>query len=151
MGCDVIEKQKTVFYCEFCHQHRLVRSAMEKHERHCTLNPDRSCRWTDYDGQHLEFELSALVAEVQLRAEETHEIPGWNSRKGLTTADFEWLREATNCPACMLAVFRQSGIDYHYTVDHVHWDYLEEVEHWRSEQRKAEDYAEMRSIESGWL
>lgn len=148
----MIQKTKTVYYCEFCGQHRFMRNAIEKHERHCTLNPNRACRWTDYDGQHLEIDLPALVTELQLRAEEYYEDPMWTyARKGLKTSDIEWLRQVTDCPACMLAVFRQSGIDYHYTVDHVRWDYMEEVERWRAEQRKAEDYAEMRAIEGTWI
>jgi len=38
------EKQKTVYYCEFCKKHRLVKRVMYFHERSCTLNPERICR-----------------------------------------------------------------------------------------------------------
>ena len=38
------EKQKTVYYCDFCKKYRLTRNSMALHELHCTLNPDRICR-----------------------------------------------------------------------------------------------------------
>ena len=38
------EKQKTVYYCDFCKKYRLTRNSMYFHERSCTLNPDRVCR-----------------------------------------------------------------------------------------------------------
>lgn len=37
-------KVKNVYYCEYCNKHGLRSDAMEKHEKHCTLNPNRECR-----------------------------------------------------------------------------------------------------------
>jgi len=38
------ERQKTVYYCDFCKKYRLTRPSMMQHESSCTLNPDRVCR-----------------------------------------------------------------------------------------------------------
>ena len=37
-------RQKWVYYCDFCKKKLMVRAAMERHEKHCTMNPDRVCR-----------------------------------------------------------------------------------------------------------
>jgi len=41
------EKIKKVYYCDFCKRHTLTINSMVKHEKHCTLNPNRICRVCD--------------------------------------------------------------------------------------------------------
>jgi hypothetical protein len=134
----VIEKTKTVYYCEHCKKHGLMRNMMERHERHCTLNPDRVCRWRfDYHSDdHPVLDLPALVADLRTRSVAP---PGGRDPdyRLIVPADVEWLRgEVDGCPACMLAVFRQSGIEYHHGPDYANlWDYGEEVERFRARER----------------
>jgi len=117
----MIERQKAVFYCEHCRKHGLSRYAMEQHERLCTLNPLRACRW---GGPH-SFDYARLAAEFAAHAPcGTEDI--------LTVHD-----EVNGCPACMLAVFRQSGVEYHYGERGENlWDYKEEVERYRALERE---------------
>ena len=131
------EKTKTVFYCDFCARHRLSRHAIEQHERTCTLNPDRDCRWSFNGKEHPDFDLGAAVAHLRERVE-------GGSRTPFTSADIDWLHdECEGCPPCMLAALRQSGaVDYHYDDRSQRiFDYENEV----TEYRKAErDDSELR-------
>lgn len=132
--------RKDVFYCDHCKLRRLSRIAMEKHERHCTMNPQRTCRWVIDEKRH-DFDIPRLASALRENAP-------------LLPTDIQRLRvEVEGCPACMLAALRQSGVEYHYnykTSDHL-FNYKEEVEKFRREEREAADYAEMRAIESSWL
>jgi hypothetical protein len=135
--------KKNVFYCSFCSKHGLSRAAMEKHERHCTLNSMRTCRWKSaaWDGEdHPIIDLSALIGEVQ-------------ALTPLTEESLSWLRVQVNgCPACMLAVLRQSGVEYHYALNSGPlFDYQGEVERFREEERFSWEEQERRDIESTFL
>lgn len=114
-------RTKTVkrHWCDFCNRAGLRAHAMAKHERHCTMNPARTCRTCtlinggngpDPDG------LRALVAMLP-----TPVAQDWDYN-GNPSPRFEQfmrevakvapkLREATDgCPACMLAAIRQAGV-----------------------------------------
>lgn len=123
--------ERKVYYCDFCRKHGLQRAAMEKHERHCTLNPDRKCRWQMGEDAHAEVNFRELAEEIRRRAP-------------LGAEDVDWLRDATQCPACMLAVFRQAGVEYHYDQAGTGrlWDYGEEVERFRKDERVAQELSE---------
>lgn len=137
-------KTKQVFYCGFCPKKGLSRHAMEKHESHCTLNPERTCRWqiTAWDGKtHPQVALSSLITQIKERAP-------------LVVDDIDWLRkEVEGCPACMLAVLRQSGEEYHYGPNSTGpmFDYQEEVKRFREDERIAWEQEARRAIESSWL
>lgn len=117
--------QKTVYYCDYCRKHGLSRHAMEMHERVCTVNPKRVCRWK-IDGHDPEPNLPYLYGAIQERAP-------------LDVSDIEWLRrEVAGCPACMLAVLRQSGVEFHYSPRGAAiFSYDDEVERLRVEERTA--------------
>ncbi len=121
----MIERTKTVYYCQFCKRHGLSRYAMEGHERRCTLNPDRACRW---GGAHEPD--TARWADVI------------RSRSPLTKDDIAWLRNETDgCPPCMLAALRQSGLaDFHYDTETSEriFDYDEEIAAYRKGEREDE-------------
>jgi hypothetical protein len=116
VGATVRAVQKTVYYCGHCGKHGLSRPAMEKHERVCTLNPERVCRWKIDD--HGYVEVAAVAAELRERASSYPLSPDPESeeRTYLAKDDVEWLRdEVDGCPACMLAAMRQSGVDDYHT------------------------------------
>lgn len=118
--------RKNVYYCEHCRKHGLSRVSMERHERHCTLNPQRACRWVIDGAVHQSIPLKLLVDDLQQRAP-------------LDAGDIRWLRLMVyGCPACMLSALRQSGLEYHYDVNaHTRlFDYAEEVERFRTEERE---------------
>jgi len=93
-------KTKKVYYCEYCGFKRLAKWAVERHENHCTMNPIRKCRVCNNNepvrkikkpSQAEDERLSALVGCFKQLAQE--------------------LLEKLECPACTLAVLRQSGFE----------------------------------------
>jgi len=82
-------RERTVrrYYCDHCKKAGGSRFHMESHEKHCTKNPDRSCRMCD--------QLGECVTPVPVM----HDAMRANGMAGL--------REASNrCPACMLTAVR---------------------------------------------
>lgn len=140
------EKTKKVYYCDFCKKHGLSRAAMVKHEVHCTMNPERLCRWwlIDYD--------------VPRAGQKPHRmrrgLPRWlRLCAPLSQQHVDSLREhCCGCPACMLAAIRQSGIDRFIGFDYAtSWDYDEEVKRYREDEREYWRLEERRDIESSFL
>lgn len=88
-------KQKKVwrFYCDHCKKAGGGKRAMETHERHCTLNPERECR------------VCALVHGA-------HPRPMPELIAALNEGGYKKLREASSeCPACILARLRQIALE----------------------------------------
>lgn len=90
------KKQVWRYYCDHCGKGSLSGGHMRNHERHCTANPNRECR------MHKHFdEPQRPVAELMAALDE------------LSRPDYglpELRRLAGNCPMCILAAVRQSGI-----------------------------------------
>ena len=89
-------------YCDYCKKSTGTKPAMVKHEKGCTLNPERVCS------------MCTRMGEVQLTIEQLTEA----YLKG-----FKTLREACHdCPACILATDRQfhHGRDFD---DCLGWDH----------------------------
>lgn len=136
-------KQKTVYYCDFCGKRRLLRPAMEKHELHCTMNPNRVCRWELLEYKH-------MPTHAMRKG-----IPRWlQLRAPLGTEDIEALREKVEqCPACMLSALRLSGLEYHYnhkTGLHL-FSYEKEIEDWREAWHERELQEEYWSLQASWI
>lgn len=113
-------KQKLVwrFWCEHCHKGGCGKWQMERHEKHCTLNPNRECRMCGDRGRdyaQLAQELSKYSRNYSF--DEDHCSI---SKKGV-----DWLRkELDGCPACMLAVLRMGKMwnnDWQYKTEHEAW------------------------------
>jgi len=138
---------KQVYYCDHCRKHRLMRSAMEKHELYCTMNPERTCRWS-----LLEYMPSPRMAAAG--ADGTHRmrrgLPRWvRMFAPLEEPILKRLRDHTQgCPACMLAAVRQSGLDI-FARDCFSYD--EEVKRYREEERDHWEYEEKLAIEATFL
>jgi hypothetical protein len=95
-------KQVWRYYCDFCGKGGCSASSMSQHEKHCTMNPKRDCRMCEIAGNYQQpmAELIALIPKNH-----------FDFNDAVLTA----LRDATeNCPACILAVLRQSGITATY-------------------------------------
>lgn len=94
-GERMTRKQVWRYYCDFCRKGSLSGGHMGAHEKRCTANPNRTCR------MHANYEqpqkpISELIAALSSR-EPDHAMAT--------------LRElADNCPMCILAAIRQSGI-----------------------------------------
>ena len=116
------------YYCDFCKKSGCSAPHMVKHERGCTANPNRSCglcknaiaplevaklipdakpyeeihKWTDFD-DNIEHETIGIS-------------DAWNIEAPKVLAA---IREACgNCPACILAVIRQSKTSLDFSFDY---------------------------------
>ena len=107
----MITKVKPVYYCEFCGRHRLTSYSIRKHEKHCTLNPHRVCGMCDCS------DLTPVLDKYQNRFRVDDVI---DEVHGCRTLDWVWLNgpvtldeievDTEYCPACTLAVLRQTGL-----------------------------------------
>lgn len=82
------------YYCDHCRKSGGSKYHMEVHEAHCTNNPTRKCGMCRHVGNipHSQAELLAAL--------------GRGDGEGMGR-----LRELTeNCPSCILAAIRQSGL-----------------------------------------
>ena len=113
----VTRKKVWRYYCDFCDKANCCASAMHKHEKHCTANPNRECgmcKCADFETKPIKALIGAL---------------GNGDKQGVNA-----LREkAEGCPACMLAAIRQSGlqdsplgmdgtsIDFNFKNERIRW------------------------------
>ena len=139
-------KMKMVFYCDFCTKHGLSRAAMEKHERHCTMNQDRVCRWhlLDYMPSWRALDYGGSTHHMR------RGLPRWvRMFAPLDEERSKRFREhALGCPACMLTAIRLSGIDF---FDRGSWHYEDEVKRYREDERIHWQEEERREIEATFL
>lgn len=121
--------------CDWCKKSLLKRPAMEKHEAHCTANPNRKCRMCALIGEEPVApagELAKMMTPMPPSFSES-EMEAW---RAIALPQFAALRERVNgCPACTLAALRQAGMHS----NDVEWDFSAAGKAWvddfRREQR----------------
>lgn len=112
-------KKVNRYWCDFCSRAGLQAGAMAKHEKHCTMNPARSCRVCAimHGSQSPSPErLREFVAILPPYMD--FESDGWGNTTqryidfcAAVNAAVPALREAADsCPACMMAALRQAKI-----------------------------------------
>jgi len=101
------EKRVWRYYCDYCKKSGCNKYAIEQHELHCTMNPERQCRMCDIIGN----EQKPISELKQLLPSPTVKENDWGESAYIIDGSLlENLRDATNnCPACILATIRQSG------------------------------------------
>ena len=104
-------KRVNRYYCDFCKKSGCNAAAMKKHEKHCTMNPNRYCRMCDNLGENQNCIVDLI--SVLPKPEEVPNNVGFNQevtdRKEKAIDD---LRDATNgCPICMFSALRQAGLN----------------------------------------
>lgn len=111
-------KTKTVkrFYCDFCGKGGCYSSNMRRHEEHCTLNPNRKCGLCEIARETPKpiAELVALLPDPkQYERHEPADAPlhyGTDLYDAINAALPELRNVTGNCPACIFAALRQSGL-----------------------------------------
>ena len=115
------------YYCDHCKKVSGLRTAMEKHEKGCTLNPARDCGICNFLNGGMAAstaELLALLPDPKTfkRIEQydvgeefggrgEYEVDDDEAMRTAVHAVLPKLRELTeDCPACILAALRQKGI-----------------------------------------
>ncbi|MDY6867018.1 MAG: hypothetical protein SVT56_03815 [Chloroflexota bacterium] len=85
---------KTVYYCDHCGKRYLSKYWGEKHEKHCTLNPNRDCRMCDY------------VGTLNNIPEILDSIFNIGSAKEIFPLADEIFETTGGCPQCTLTILR---------------------------------------------
>lgn len=112
-------KKVNRYYCDFCKKSGCNKCAMEKHERHCTMNPNRRCRMCDAQAESPESMdvLLSILPDPKKYNLDPDDFTEGNRLRDDVVAALPALRDKTlNCPACILAAIRQRGIPI-YMVD----------------------------------
>jgi hypothetical protein len=107
-------KQVNRYYCDFCKKSGCSKPAMEKHEKHCTMNPNRICRMClilEVEQQPISDLVMLLPAPKDFKGEDEAPWTDTNPLVKAVNASMKSLRDATSdCPACILSALRQRGI-----------------------------------------
>lgn len=106
------KKTRTRCECDFCGKRNWSPSHMTKHEKACTMNPNRICRMCDVDGNLPQPSREALVEAISVAKVIKH-IDEYghvhchieNQKEALSR-----LKDITTCPACILTAIRTLGI-----------------------------------------
>ena len=132
-------KKVNQYECDFCGKKKYAAAAMKKHEKHCTMNPERECRMcARVDHKNDLKKLIAMLPKDEVANDEP--IFGFHNEHVSNGAEileaFEKMKEeANNCPACILAVIRQlrSGVFFDF-------DYQKSVKEFWAEENSRDEY-----------
>jgi hypothetical protein len=141
-------KQVWQYHCDFCKKKMYSSSAMSKHERHCTLNPDRECRMC-LISERIQQPIPELIKLLPNPADyknvinngvilisdlsiyDPEEYPGYDD--AIAAALIRLRGETSNCPACILSAIRQSKVFVHS----VPFDYKAELKRFWNDHNEA--------------
>lgn len=90
------KKQCWRYKCDFCGRVGYSGGHMKSHEIGCTANINRVCRMPIHDGEAPRLSLHQLIDDLSLSKPDL----------GMT----ELREDSNNCPACILAAIRCSGL-----------------------------------------
>ena len=146
---------KKVYYCEFCKKHGLSAGSLRLHEKHCTGNRNRECRmcnrkipptkeyikkanklWRDFQTWR-----KLLEKKQKLNNGYKDSIGPFGEDVNRLNKDFqEQIVDELECPACTLAVIRQSKIN---EAGYIQWNYKETVaDFWEEKNKEAKEESE---------
>jgi hypothetical protein len=126
-------KEKLVkrYYCEFCRKGMSQRPAMEKHETHCTLNPNRRCKMCIIiTGGDEPVPMSELAALLPGEVDHPFSNPVAEALPNLR-------EKVDNCPCCIMAALRQKGLAGYVTTE---FDFRKECQAIFDTRREEERY-----------
>ncbi len=109
------------YYCDYCKKSSGRKDIITKHEKHCTMNPDRVCGLCSYIG------IEQVPMNILINILASYEVSIEDRMHNL--------RNITNeCPACILAAIRQSRIciydeDDNPTPDHIDFNFQQELKY----------------------
>ena len=111
----MITKIKKVHYCEFCKKRGFMKPTMEKHEKHCTANLDRTCRMCEVTT--LDYRILIKKYNEQFKIQECgNDFDDWEHILETPKAE-DIMKEVNDCPACALTIVRNlkhSGVEFNF-------------------------------------
>lgn len=130
---------KKVYYCDSCKKRYLSVGRMNKHERGCTLNPERICGLCKNKTKDL-IESKLSGRKLFFKDGQILKTPFIN--KELTEDEFKTIYEALGkCPYCTLAYLRLNGLRAYDL-----FDWKKDVQDWFADNRPPEEYEEDKNI-----
>lgn len=133
---------KKVYYCEYCNKKKGLHPHFIKvHEKGCTMNPDRVCGMCGRTEP-----LKKLIAKYLIDLK---------FKKDVSDETFEKMKKEIGCPACILALLRQTntligGKYFDFKTERIKW-WQDKADEERQAQQSMEDeaqwQAEMRARE----
>lgn len=119
-------KKVSQYKCDFCGKKMYSKSAINKHEKHCTMNPNRECRMCVELNGGTSTDLSELKALVTVDILKGNLIekqfpvndydPEYETFKEIVDVAAKIFDQSGQCPMCTLAALRQSGIPVHESI-----------------------------------
>ena len=106
-------KKVNRYTCEFCGKSGCSASHISRHEKHCTMNPDRICGMckASEDKQPKMSKLLVILPDPQSYVNPNLDYIVYDGLGVAVEKVLLNLRDvAHNCPACILAALRQKGI-----------------------------------------
>lgn len=105
------ERKVTRYYCDHCDMSKGTRPAMVRHERGCTLNPERACGMCEMADQSNDLPAMLAIFEGFTDDPDFNSDELLNAHKKDKAARMAKLKEvAQDCPGCILAVLRQREV-----------------------------------------
>lgn len=117
---------KKVYYCDFCKKKSF--RPLTQHEKHCTGNPDRTCRMCN-EG----INVRGLAQTIVLN-------PGDRTTGDGPEIPMEVIYGITECPACILALLREiRRISPDGAYEHPSFHYKEARDQWWKDHQPEEE------------
>jgi len=105
------------YYCDFCKKSGCAAGHMKKHEKHCTLNPDRVCRMCQALEQpqpDLQPAIELLPNSRDFKTDYSDHYGTWTRYDKLPAAlaaAMPGVRDLTSgCPVCLFSAIRRRGL-----------------------------------------
>lgn len=114
------------YYCEYCGKSGGHKYWMEKHEKSCTANPNRTCGFcghADLDPDHKKLDRIVTKAVKEF----TNLLDLWAKTRVHIDQDLdilnkrtneELIKAAENCPACVLAALKRNPESHYIEFDY---------------------------------
>lgn len=113
------------YYCDFCKKSGCNKYFITRHEKHCTLNPERKCRFCQKAEQETRpmKELTAVLHKTKQQVDALGDQRTIDNDAEIWKKAINKLKELTgDCPACILSAIRQANC-----VSECNFDYKAEV------------------------
>lgn len=126
----MITKKVNRYYCEYCKKAGCNKFYMERHEKHCTANPNRECRmcvYAELEQTKITDEILSIIPDPNkylVRSypygrdmPENFEMVVSEKYDEPLKKAFEEIKEKVNdCPACLLSVVKLAIKKYGQTI-----------------------------------
>ena len=121
----MIVKTVKAYFCDYCNKKYYSASWCSRHEARCTMNPDRECMFCEKVLGQEQPDMRELIKKYSGKIEFTErdedfsgvieggiiEGASFIGKNKFSIKDIQ--SDCDGCPACTLAVLRQSGLAHH--------------------------------------